>query len=461
MKGNLIRAFIVTGALASLCAGSGCVADRPSRNGVFNENQYVRKDFLIRPGSGGVDPGWFMQTSILATSVPNPFAGSQATLATGIVTGAYVNFAVTADKLLMNNMIEPTVDQTLTGSISAQGTRNQETIDSWPATNVDLKYRVNLDGEKTNFYEENQELDWQQRQWVKVNFDKNDQSDFVIFGDTVNEFLGKCASSGDNAATLHTGSFYVDEPNEYWQFAVDITVPIAYNSLPSQTVSSDGTSSTSQDTYCQNEFAAQGAMFARLGRQNVTFTVMYSFARAPADPSTTYDGQIFDHQQQAQNSYKPLVIPEKDNIQRKYGIFYDRIPSLDVNTGLWGSRQLANRHDPNAKTTTYYFAPGFPQQYKNIFGNPDQAGCTDACTYSGGGGGIIDQTNALFKVANARPGSWSRTTTPTCSPVSRRGRWATSGTASCAGCRTSTSGSPGAPSRSGRWIRDPDRSSPT
>ena len=68
MKANILRAFIITGALASLCAASGCVADRPSRNGVFNENQYVRKDFLIRPGSGGVDPGWFMKATITATS---------------------------------------------------------------------------------------------------------------------------------------------------------------------------------------------------------------------------------------------------------------------------------------------------------------------------------------------------------------------------------------------------------
>ena len=29
-------------------SSSGCVADRPSRNGVFNENQYLRKDFLIQ-----------------------------------------------------------------------------------------------------------------------------------------------------------------------------------------------------------------------------------------------------------------------------------------------------------------------------------------------------------------------------------------------------------------------------
>ena len=41
---------------------------------------------------------------------------------------------------------------------------------------------VNLDGEKTNFYEENQELDWQVRQWVKLQFDKNDFSDLAPLG---------------------------------------------------------------------------------------------------------------------------------------------------------------------------------------------------------------------------------------------------------------------------------------
>ena len=52
MKANIIRAFLVTGALSTLCAASGCVADRPSRNGVFNENQYIRKDFLVANGDG-------------------------------------------------------------------------------------------------------------------------------------------------------------------------------------------------------------------------------------------------------------------------------------------------------------------------------------------------------------------------------------------------------------------------
>ena len=65
MNANIVRTFVLTGALAALCASSGCVADRPSRNGVFNENQYLRKDFLVRPGDGSApDPGWMMKTTV-------------------------------------------------------------------------------------------------------------------------------------------------------------------------------------------------------------------------------------------------------------------------------------------------------------------------------------------------------------------------------------------------------------
>jgi hypothetical protein len=400
MNANILRAFIVTGALASLCAASGCVADRPSRNGVFDENQYIRKDFLIRPGAGGQDPGWFLKTTVLSASAPNPLesaglgVGSIASSPVTVGGATYVNFTVTSDRLNMNNMIEPSGDQTLTGSISAQGVRNQETIDSWPVTNVDLKYQVNLDGEKSNFYQENQELDWQLRQWVKLSFDKNDMSDFVTYGEYTNEFLAKCTDSTNASATLHPGSFLVDEQNNYWQFAVDITVPIAFNALPSTTVMSDGTSSTSYDTFCASQFGATGRMFQSLGKQNVTLTLLYSFMRAPSDPGTSYD-QVSQDPENNPKTYKPLVIPEKDPIQRKYGNWYVRIPALDTATSLWGSRQLAQRHDPAGTQFTYYFAPGWPAQYKTIFGNPQSDG-----TYSGGGG-VVDQTNKILQLAKA------------------------------------------------------------
>jgi hypothetical protein len=51
MSAKFNRAFLAVAALATLSASWGCVADRPSRNGVFNENQYVRKAFLVRKGT--------------------------------------------------------------------------------------------------------------------------------------------------------------------------------------------------------------------------------------------------------------------------------------------------------------------------------------------------------------------------------------------------------------------------
>jgi hypothetical protein len=366
---------VLTASLAALAAGSGCVADRPSRNGVFNENQYVRKDFLIRPGNGSTpDPGWMMKATIVATDTPNPFASA------GLVVGmessgetfgsSYVRFEVTQDKLNMLNMREIGPDQQSTGSITAQGTRTPEILNAWPVTNVDLKYRVNLDGEKTNFYEENQELDWQLRQWIKLNFDKNDMSDLAPFGTMVSEFLTKCSDVLSYSATLEPNSFIVDEPNDYWEFKVRVTAPVYYISAPQQT-NVNGTSTTTVETTCLDQFGQQGIDFQRMGRQNVTFTLMYSFTRAEPDSAITY---------------QPLVIEEKDHILHKYGPIPVTTPVRDPTTGLLGTRALALRFDPT-KEIDFYFAQGYPEQYKAIFNDPNN--------------GVAARTNAILQKAGA------------------------------------------------------------
>jgi hypothetical protein len=388
MKVHIVRAFVLVGALASLCAASGCVADRPSRNGVFNENQYLRKDFLIRPGDGSQpDPGWMMKTTVVATSTPNPLANM------GLVVGsenggAYVRFQVTQDKLNMLNVREISGDtlpvsgdpSNSTASITDQGTRAPEVLNAWPITNVDLKYRVNLDGEKTNFYEENQELDWQLRQWVKINFAKNDMSDVAPFGPFVNEFLAKCTDVSDGSATLVPDTFYVDEQNGYFQFTIRVTLPISWNAMATNTVDQTGTASSSVDTTCADAFGSQGLDFQRMGRQNVTMDLMYSFMRALPDDQITY---------------KPLVIEEHDPIRRKYGTIDIMTPNIDPNTGLLGTQALALRFDPAKPNITYYFAQGYPAFYKQFFLGPSDG--------NGGykGGGIVDQTNAILAKAGA------------------------------------------------------------
>jgi hypothetical protein len=129
-----VRAFF---GLTLLACGSaaymGCVSDRPSRNGVFNENQYIRKDFLLRsadPGSGvQKDDGWLLKATITEVSSPNPlgnlsvfgvFAGSQAA-------PMIVKFRVSQDKLsLINNReLSSTPTDQQSGRVARHARRSQ------------------------------------------------------------------------------------------------------------------------------------------------------------------------------------------------------------------------------------------------------------------------------------------------------------------------------------------------
>src|ERR1700678_2837913 len=108
------RRFVLLAlSLWMLVAAQGCATDRPSRNGVFNENQYVRKDFLIGPidANGNLlqpDPGWLLRTTVTETSTPNPLGGT-----IGVWGGLenqvdYVHFQVTEDTLELVSMLQLT-----------------------------------------------------------------------------------------------------------------------------------------------------------------------------------------------------------------------------------------------------------------------------------------------------------------------------------------------------------------
>jgi hypothetical protein len=356
---KMIRAFLSVAAVAAAVVGAqGCVSDRPSRNGVFNENQYIRKDFLVRPVTAGMpatDPGWYMKATVVQASSPNPLASFNAG---GIFTGsensgAIVRFVITSDKMMLADMRELANNQ----AIDDQDTRTPSIVNAWPITNVDLKYRVNLDGEKTNFYEENQELDWQVRQWVKVNFDKNDLSDITGLGAFQTLMLGKCTDGPNTSATLVPNSFLVDETNNYMEWTVEVVAPLDLGG-------------TANSADCATAYGQAGLDFVRMGRQNVVFNVKYSMVRANVvDPT----------------QYTPLVIAEKDPILHKYGPIMITNWSRDPNTGLQAARQLALRYNP-AKPIVWYFAQGYPEDKKDVWTRT---------------GGIVDQTNAIFTKAGA------------------------------------------------------------
>src|SRR5438034_221730 len=83
--------------------------------------------------------------------------------------------------------------------------------------NVYLKYRINLDGEATNFYEENQELSWEQRQWVKLNPAKNDLSDIAAMGTGFADLMNHCGDVGESSAALNPQSVVIDDAHNYLQ----------------------------------------------------------------------------------------------------------------------------------------------------------------------------------------------------------------------------------------------------
>ena len=349
-SGKLLRVLLSVAGLATAVAGAqGCVADRPSRNGVFNENQYVRKDFLVRSGAqGATDPGWYMKATIVQTSTPNPLANLD--MPTGAEnSGSLVRFVITSDRLDLVDMRELSNSAT----IDAQNTRVPSPVNAWPITNVDLKYRVDLDGEKTNFYEENTELDWQLRQWVKVNFDKNDFSDIAGLGNMQVLALNKCADVSNPSATLVPNTFLVDTANDYMQWTVSVSVPLLLD-----------------DDDCTQAFGSNGILFNQMNRSAVTMNVMYSFVRAqPVDPT----------------SYTPLIVSELDPILHKYGPIQITNFDRDPNSGLLAANQYVVRYNP-AKPIVWYFAQGYPTDKQTMWTRP---------------GGIVDQTNAIFQQAGA------------------------------------------------------------
>jgi hypothetical protein len=206
-----------------------------------------------------------------------------------------VRFVITNDKLQMVNLREISHSQ----EVKAQGTRAFEVTSAWPVSHVDLKYRINLDGEKTNFYEENQELDWQLRQWVKVQLANNDIGEFAPWGQYMQYFMERCVDTAHVSRTLVPNSLRVDEKNDYLSWKVSVTLPVQFD-----------------DPACVQGYAEEGGHFQKLGRNQVSMTVMYSLARAPSAEKITY---------------RPLALAEKDPIKRKYGPF-GRSPSTATTT---------------------------------------------------------------------------------------------------------------------------------
>jgi hypothetical protein len=201
---------------------------------------------------------------------------------------------------------------------------------------------------------------------VKLTFDKNDMSDLAPYGAMAGSLLSKCTDTPNYSTTLVPNSFLVDEPNDYMEWAVSITMP------PNMS-----------DPDCLTAYGAELKLAQAVGRQSVTVTLKYSMVRMNPAPT-----------------YQPLLLGEKDPIRHKYGpiqsIFFNRDPQ----SGQVAAQEFVNRFDP-MKPLVWYLAQGYPAEFQTFYtcqGSVAAAckaqGITEADTIEG-------QTNQLLADAKA------------------------------------------------------------
>jgi len=318
-----------------------CVTDRQTRTEIYNENVYVDKQFLTRENPNKQDEddfGWLYNLTVTGVSTPNVlgdwlFPGLELWPTLG-----YVRFQLMPDSMQMVSGIE-----LMEGDFPDVLPR---VVTEWPGEHVDLQLRQNLDGERTNYREENKERPWQSRQFFKVKFDEATLDDVHTLSWVYDYYVDQCAtvtsvslvpdsfeyvdSVAQESNMCSTSSCHVDwEKGDYMSWRVQATFEI--NPI--------GPCATDLMSWAMDAFTT-----------NVEFK--YTFWRKPADPEG-YE-------------YVEREIKEKDNYRKKFGIFEALQVYNDPETLLTGATFKMARFNPNIEHT-YYFVDGFPDKYKDIF----------------------------------------------------------------------------------------------
>jgi hypothetical protein len=328
--------------LVFVLAATSCVLDRPMRTSVFNENVYLDKDFLTRenPNNPDVDDfGWLELPTVTAVSTPNVLGDWLFPGLEGIGPN-YVKFVFTQDTLHMVNAVE------LMEGDYPDVLPNTLTV--WPGEHVDIQLRQNVDGEKTNWLEENKERPWENRQHFRVDFQKSPLNDIHTFAWYYDYYVSQCAEVQN--VSLVPGSYeYVDTVARESNMCDDVTGDCAVD-----WEKGDYMAWTVRATL---KIDPLGPCFDLMSYTMNVFTVdvdiKYSFWRMPAEP----EGQ----------EYVSREIKEKDNYRKRFGIFDALQVYNDPETLLTGATFQMGRFNTRKPEQVYYFAPGYPDKYKDLF----------------------------------------------------------------------------------------------
>lgn len=305
--------------LAGLYA-AGCVDHRPVRNGLVNESIYVEKAALTEPAEGR-DDAWLYKVTVVEASSPNVL-GDYAF--PGVESDLYaVNFRFTEDKLqvLDGRRLQPDDPEDPNDDTS---TRAERVVMEFEGEHVDVKLRENLDGERTNYLEENTEERWQRRQKFKVDFETASMDPITAMAWYYGDYLTECARP--TSVNLVDDTYQWEPDDDYLSFVLEANYAVT------------------------TEGGCYDLVSLATGTGTVTIRYRLSFWRPPV------------------SEYKPEVVAEKDPVNKKYGAFQQLSLYRDPVTGLLDAKSLLKRFDPNREEpVVYYFHPGFPPKFKPMF----------------------------------------------------------------------------------------------
>lgn len=319
--------FRLIGALSGLLLVNACVDHRPVRNGLRDESVYLEKTALTAPNpkiEDSTDDGWYFKTTVVKTSAPNVlsefiFPGLESDL-------RYVRFRYQEDALQVLDARTLQLDDPANPNDDL-ATQTERVLLQFAGGHVDVKLRESLDGERTNFLEENTELPWRQRQHFKVDFEKTSMEPASQLLWAYGLYASLCAIP--KAAHLVPDSFEWDAEDQYLSFVIDVTYQVNWNGWICNDL---------LHLYEWNAF---------------TSNVQYRFA----------------FYRPGETGFQPEPIEEKAEVNKRYGVFQTYNIFRDPESGLIGSANFVNRWDPNRETpATFYFHKGFPEKFKPMFG---------------------------------------------------------------------------------------------
>ncbi|HEY3447780.1 MAG TPA: zinc-dependent metalloprotease [Myxococcales bacterium] len=311
-------------ALAAATLLASCVDHRPVRNGLRDESVYLDKAKLTDVNPKNVasgDDGWLMKVTVVKASSPNP-AGDYAF--TGMESDTkYVKLRFNEEALQVIDgrtfMIDRADDHN-----DDLATTTERVMMEFAGSHVDVKLRESLDGERTNYLEENTEEPWQKRQKFKVDFEKTSLDPFTTIAWYYGEFLHDCVRPVSAHAV--PGSYEFDEDDQSLSFVIESNYILTV------------------DGGCYD---------------------MMTFVSGSGTGTLQYRVSLY---RPGATGYVPEVIGEKDPVNKKYGSFQVMNAFRDEKSGLLSSKNFIQRWNPNrADPAVYYFAPGFPEKFKPMF----------------------------------------------------------------------------------------------